>query len=280
MTRLAAKADLLPTLAPGEQPSFSRVLGVDAQYMDLYRKANVTMAEHRMIRAYGKWITEEQLEMYRGLKLPSYELDLVRNMLTRMSFSRFVHYFSKQKRLNPKQRAEYIISRYRDYIDMSEGLGVDLSHKGIRFPKNCLEAHDQILPRFNAKKQEAEDNRFTSAVKQIYESLRLTAFEKDGFCIVLPQKRSDLTTEGQSLNHCVGGEGYYKNHIAGTRLIFFVRELKDRAKPFFTMEVDMQEYRICQLYGFGDCSAPPAVRKFAETFVKKLSPAQAERKVS
>ena len=197
-----------------------------------------------------------------------------------MSFSRFVHYFSKQKRLNPKQRAEYIISRYRDYIDMSEGLRVDLSHKGIRFPKNCVEAHDQILPRFNAKKQEAEDNSFTAAVKTIYESLRLTAFEKDGFCIVLPQKRSDLTTEGQSLNHCVGGDGYYKNHIAGTRLIFFVREVKDRAKPFFTMEVDMQEYRIRQLYGFGDCSAPPNVRKFAETFVKKLAPAKVELKVS
>ena len=100
------------------------------------------------------------------------------------------------------------------------------------------------------------------------------------FCIVLPQKRSDLTTEGQSLNHCVGGQAYANNHMAGKRLIFFVRKISNRAKPFFTMEVDMTDFRICQLYGFGDCSAPEDVRKFAEAFVKKLAPARVARKTA
>ena len=163
---------------------------------------------------------------------------------------------------------------------MSRELGVDMSHKGIRFPKDCVEAHSKITARYNAVKQEIENSRFIEAVKPIYEALRLTAFEKDGFCIVLPQKRSDLTAEGQSLNHCVGGESYCRNHMAGTRLIFFVRKIANRAKPFFTMEVDMTDFRICQLYGFGDCSAPPEVRKFAEAFVKKLAPAKVTRKTA
>lgn len=137
-----------------------------------------------------------------------------------------------------------------------------------------------ILPRFNQVKQAAEDERFVEAVKPIYEKLRAVDFVKDGFCIVLPQRRSDLTTEGQSLNHCVGGERYAKNHMAGTRLIFFVREIKNRKKPFFTMEVDMADYHICQLYGFGDCSAPDNVRKFAEAFVKKLAPVKVTRKTA
>ena len=125
-----------------------------------------------------------------------------------------------------------------------------------------------------------EDKRFADAVKTIYDGLRLTAFEKDGFCIVLPQKRSDLTTEGQSLNHCVGGSQYYQNHMAGIKLIFFVREISNRQKPFFTMEVDMADYRICQLYGFGDCSAPKEVRQFAEAFVKKLATSKVTRNVA
>ena len=123
-------------------------------------------------------------------------------------------------------------------------------------------------------------NNVVDAVKPIYEALRLTAFERGGFCIVLPQKRSDLTTEGQSLNHCVGGQGYANNHMAGKRLIFFVRKIANREKPFFTMEVDMTDFRICQLYGFGDCSAPKEVRQFAEAFVKKLAPARVTRKTA
>lgn len=280
MTHLAASANSLPGAVNCERPSFSNVLGVDPQFITLYSTANVTMYEHQIIKRYGKWITPEQLEMFRALKIPAGNADLIAGLLQKMSFSRFVHYFTKQKRLNPKRGIQHILVCYRDYLDMSEGLEVDLSHKGIRFPKNCVEAHDQILVRFNQKKDEAEDKRFIKAVAVIYAGLRLTAYEKDGYCIVLPQRRSDLTTEGQSLNHCVGGDGYYMRHIAGDRLIFFVRKAVDRAKPFFTMEVDMKDYRICQLYGFGDCSAPPDVRKFAEAFVRKLAPAKVERKTA
>ena len=174
----------------------------------------------------------------------------------------------------------HILTCYRDYLNLSREMGVDLTHKSVRFPRDCVAAHKQIVTRFNAIKKEREDNRFVEAVQSIYESLRLRSFEKDGFCIMLPMKRSDLTTEGQSLNHCVGGETYYRNHIAGKKLIFFVREITNREKPFFTMEVDMTDFRILQLYGFGDCTAPPAVRKFAEAFVNKLAPAKVTRKIA
>ena len=280
MTNLATSVRSIPGAMACKRPSFTGVLDVDGQLMKLYSEANVTLAEHRAIQHYGKFVSRELFDLYRGLGIPSNEVDKAENVLSRMSFSKFVHYFHKQKRLNPEQDIGHILVCYRDYIDMSEAIGVDLSHKGIRFPKNCVEAHNQILPRFNAVKHEVENRQFAEVVKAIYEGLRITAFEKDGFCIELPQTRSDLITEGQTLNHCVGGERYYKNHIAGTRLIFFVRKITNRAKPFFTMEVDMADFHICQLYGFGDCSAPPEVRKFAEAFVKKLAPAKVLRKTA
>lgn len=280
MVNLASAVRSIDGAMNCKRPTFANVLGVDAQFAKMYSEMDVTLTEHHIIKTYGKWISPEQLEMFRALDIPAHESGRVRDLLAEMSFSRFVHYFHKQARLNPKRTITQILICYKEYISMSGELGVDLSHKGIRFPKNCVEAHDQILPRFNSKKQEAEDNKFVEAVKSVYAALRLTAFEKDGFCIVFPQKRSDLTTEGQSLNHCVGGQRYANNHMAGTRLIFFVREIQSRGKPFFTMEVDMESYRICQLYGFGDCSAPPEVRKFAEAFVKKLTPAGAAKKTA
>ena len=280
MVNLAAKVTSIPGAMACDKPSFTGVLGVDGQLKKLYSEANVTLAEHRVIKSVGQYVSRELLDKYRELGLPDYDSSDAANLLKQMSFSRFVHYFHKQKRLNPKESIGRIMICYRDYINMSTGLGVDMSHKGIRFPKNCVEAHKQILPRFNAVKKQAEENLFAESVKRIYEGLRLTAFEKGGFCIALPQKRSDLIAEGQTLNHCVGGDSYARNHMAGRRLIFFVREISNRAKPFFTMEVDMTDFRICQLYGFGDCSAPPDVRKFAEAFVKKLAPEKVTRKIA
>ena len=281
MVNLAAVVTSIPGARECTRPSFAGVLGVDGQFAKMYREMDVTFSEHRMIQNYGKWIPKEQFEMYRALGVSYADYaDKVIRLLEQMSFSRFVNYFTKQMRLNKDRGIGYILTCYRDYINMSTELGVDMSHKSIRFPKNIVEAHSTITARHNAVKQEIENNRFVEAVKPIYEALRLTAFEKDGFCIVLPQKRSDLTTEGQSLNHCVGGQHYANNHMAGKRLIFFVRKISNRAKPFFTMEVDTTDFRICQLYGFGDCSAPEDVRKFAESFVKKLAPAKVTRKTA
>lgn len=276
----AANADALIPECIDTKPSFTNVLGVSKQLQTLYISNNVTVTEHSVIRAYGKWVSEEDLKAYRTLNIEFKDVDLAIALVKRMSFSKFVNYFTKQKKLY-KKPIGYLLRMYRDYIDMSAGLGVDMSHKSVRFPKNCIDAHNQILPRFNQLKHEAEDMLFVNAVKPLYEDLNITEYEKNGFCIVLPQLRSDLITEGQSLNHCVGGEGYYKRHIEGINMIFFVRKTEARTKPYFTMEIDMTTFKIKQLYGFGDCSAPKDVRKFAEGFVKELAKPESEmRKAS
>ena len=53
-------------------------------------------------------------------------------------------------------------------------------------------------------------------------------------------------------------------------MIFFVRKADDPEKPFFTMEMDVTDGRIKQLYGFGDCSAPKEVRAFADAFSRHV----------
>ncbi len=275
MPMLASQADSMELTGKG----FSNVLGVSKQMLPLYSKFNVSLAEHRIIKGYGQWVSDENFEALREMKLDKY-CDVTLDALKYLSLDRFAHYFRKQKAAIPKKTYGWLITEYTDYISMSATLKVDLSHKSVLMPKNVVDAHDTILPRFNAVKHAKEDAAFREAVGPIYEDLRITEFKKDGFCIILPQLRSDLITEGQSLNHCVGGDNYYKRHIAGTNLIFFIRRENDPQKPFFTMEVEMSGYKIRQLYGFGDCSAPKEVREFADSFVRKLRPTTAERKTA
>lgn len=85
-----------------------------------------------------------------------------------------------------------------------------------------------------------------------------------------PMKRSDLTTEGQRLNHCVGMSAYFERHLLGHQMVFFIRKVSAPDKPYFTAEIDTDTGRIIQLYGFGDCSAPKEVRAFTEGFFRKI----------
>lgn len=54
-------------------------------------------------------------------------------------------------------------------------------------------------------------------------------------------------------NH-VCSDSYYKNHIEDLKMIFFVRKAEEPEKPFFAMELNIDEMRIKQLSGYGNCA--------------------------
>jgi len=255
--------------------SFSDVLGVSKQYLPLYRKFNITRFEHHVVKASKTWVDEESFAKFRALRLDGKSDDII-DLLDFMSFERFVNYFTKQKKTTGQQNSSRLLIWYKDYISMSKSLKVDLSHKSVRFPKNIKMSHDVILQRFNKVKHEVENANFAQAVQKLYAGMK--EYTKGNYCIVFPTTRSEFITEGQSLNHCVGSDSYYQNHLKGERMVFFIRHIEAPSKPFYTMEIDMWSLKILQLYGFGDCSAPSEVRKFANEFLHRLSPV--ERAVS
>ncbi len=261
----------------GKEPGFTEVLGVSKQYLSLYRKHNVTMMEHRIIKSSRTWVDEDGFVKFRELNPDWSDQGHIQDLLETMSFKRFVNYFTKQREYGRK-KLDYYLMLYRDYLSMSESLQVDMSHKSVRFPKNIKEAHDLLLPRFNQVKHQVEDENFKQATEKLYAGMK--DYAKGDYRIVFPTGRSDFITEGQALNHCVGADSYYRNHLAGTYMIFFVRRAGEPDKPYFTLEIDMRALKIKQLYGFGDCSAPPEVRQFASGFLKKLKPKSMERLVS
>lgn len=271
MPKLAAKADAITW--PEEKtdhPDFQSMLGVSNQYKELYRTENVTVSEHKMIKAIPETITAEDLNNFRKLKIEWGLNDRFEECSKQVGFRKLVRYLSKQMEAGKRVTAKSYLELYSDYLSMSKSLRVDMSNKSVLFPENIKAAHDLILPRFNEVKHKEEYAEFATAIAELYPKLNLQPFSKDGFCVVLPQSPSDFVREGQTLNHCVGTARYYKEHMKGTSMIFFVRKEENPDKPFFTMEIDMRTYKIRQLYGFGDCSAPKDVRQFAEDYARAL----------
>ena len=162
---------------------------------------------------------------------------------------------------------------YKDYIQMSEELRVDLRHKSVRWPKDVREAHDRILVRYHEKEDQILQENLAHTLELLDKGIAEFCTKK--FQILIPTCRADFIREGQSLNHCVGQTGYFQRHIEGKRMVFFIRRTETPETPFFTMEVDMQRMRILQLYGYHDCIAPSEVRKFAEQFLRNIKPKQA-----
>jgi len=251
--------------------SFTDVLGVSKQYLPLYKKFNVTSFEHKVVKTSQTWVDNESFAKLRALRFDG-RLDDIIELMDLMSFERFANYFTKQKKETKQKNSSRLLIWYKDYISMSKSLGVDLSRKSVRFPKNIETAHNVILESFNKIKRKLEDDNFIKASKNLYVGMQ--EYAKGDYCIVFPKTRSEFITEGQSLKHCVGGDNYYQNHLKGKRMVFFVRRIEEPSKPFFTMEIDMRELKILQLYGFGDRSASAEVRRFANDFLRRLSPAE------
>lgn len=263
---MAACAD---SVAKGKKPGFESVMGVSKQLLPLYRKYDVKPWEHNIIREWGGWVSEEDFTAFRALKIT--DTARARELVKRMTYHRFVAYFTKQREKHKEKKTDYLTMKYRDYLDMARELGVDMSHKSVRYPEDCIEAHDRVMKQHEAVKNELDDKRFRENIAAVYEAIGNTDFQRYGLCVVMPQSRTDFYTEGNTLNHCVGSQSsYYENHMRGTRMIFFIRRASEPDKPYFTMEASMRDKRICQLYGFGDCTAPKEVRNFAEAFLKTI----------
>lgn len=260
---------------PEGQGTFQKQVGVSKQYLPMLRDMNVTASEVRMIQVSKEWVSPELFQRYRDIDSKINGRGDLLDMVEVVGLTRALNYLEKQMKLHPKESLGKMCLEYNDYIRMSKDLHVDLSHKSVLFPADVVEAHHTITGRYNAamneirmEKAKALDSSFNARVNAIYAEMGLSGFQKDGFCIVLPQKRTDLIVEGQSLNHCVGGDNYYEKCMNGRYMIFFVRKQEKPEKPYFTMEMDVITGKILQLYGFGDCSAPKEVRAFANAFAQ------------
>ncbi len=259
-----------PGLLNTKGKTFSQVMGVNKAYLPMYQAMDIKPFEHEVIKLAKDFVTEDMIEQFRMIPHHSGDLDRMKEILSHMTFYKFLAYHQKQRevlrRLGTGCSADITMYLY-DYIGMSKELGISLSKSNL-FPKDIKKAHDQLQERITVIRNEKKDRESREKLKAV--NSFFTGYAKDGFTVRLPHKRSDLIIEGQKLSHCVGRDNYYNNHIKGDRMIFFIRKAEEPDEPYFTCEINMKTYSIIQLYGFGDCHAPKEVRKFVEGFCKWL----------
>lgn len=261
LTKLASQLEYGDYKPDGK--SFSEALGITAQYIPMYRDMGITAKEHRAIRNANVFVTREWVEKYRDIsnKIGNY-FDIA-EMLEKMTLNRFYKYIILQKGNHDKTTFNQIAIWFRDYIRMSEELDVNLDKRNL-YPTDIKKAHDVIQKRLYEVRETMKDEASKAALE--FANSFFKGYEKDGFTVLMPHERKDFIREGQELSHCVGQEKYYKNHIAGEKMIFFIRRADKPDKAYFTAEINMVSFSVMQLYGYGDCIAPTDVRKFTEGF--------------
>lgn len=276
MYRLASELDS-HRLKKGND--FGTILGINPQYKKMYAEKNVSKDEHIIIKTAREWVSEDDLMKLRNLRSQTQHVGTICHLLGTMTFRKFVNYFNSQKKICPRVALDQLFRWYEDYVSMSEQMNIDLSHKSVRYPKDIKAAHDNLLAKYKAIEDKALEEQMRKAAESLYNGL--TEYKDNDYAIVFPRTRAEFIAEGQSLNHCVGTqEKYFKNHIAGTNMIFFIRHADDIKKPYVTMEIDMKRLVIIQIYGYGDKRPNSETVAFANKFLTRLKKDTMARRAS
>lgn len=160
---------------------------------------------------------------------------------------------------------------------MCEKLGYDRKQDRILLPRDLREEHDKVTQLIQIQKNAEMDRK----IQEIYSGLEERySYEEDRYLIRPPKDFEDFLKEGAALSHCVCASGYYRGHVEGNRLIFFVRDTADVESPLCTMEYDAQRRRVLQLRGYRNQAAPPEVQKFVERWLERKCAGKVNRKAA
>lgn len=149
-----------------------------------------------------------------------------------------------------------------DYWNMCEALGMDLSNKHVRFPRDLCQAHDQVMD----MRREWRANQLEGKFREREESLNKYSFQWDGLIIRPAASQKELNEEGKQLSHCVGTYG--EKHASGKSAIFFIRRVDEPENPFFTLELDEVKLEVLQNRGKCNCARTEEVKKFEAMWMK------------
>ncbi|MCM1545271.1 MAG: PcfJ domain-containing protein [Ruminococcus sp.] len=244
--------------------TFGQILGVSKQYVPMYKRLNIDASEHRVIRASRKYVSEDMFRKFSDLKIFKSDYHRVERIIQHMTLETFCRYVKKQAEVCSTDTSRIVVW-LSDYYDLCTTLDVPINKQTVR-PRNIKLSHDRLTEQYNKVKADLKDEASRKALEFV--NGWFNGYDKDGLCIKVPKYKSDFIKEGQALNHCVGSPRYYDNHIKGTKMIFFIRKSEKPDEPYYTSEIDMTMFKVCQCYGYGDKSAPKKIISFINEFAR------------
>lgn len=149
----------------------------------------------------------------------------------------------------------------RDYWNMAEMLGRNLSDPSVKYPRDLIAAHDRAMELM--KQKEAEGMAALFRIRR--RVLKKYVYASHGLIVRPAASQRDLTAEGNALNHCVGTYG--KKHATGKTAIFFIRRVDRPKESYFTLELDEKTLTVLQNRGKNNCARTPEVEAFEKEWL-------------
>lgn len=247
----------------------------------------LTGEEFRFCREF-KW-TPEELQFYRLCRETGIRLRVPEDLADckaaglhwcrwvieqeRAPLLRTVRYLKRQ-RTKDRRADRHILD---DYWRIARGEGYDLADEHVRFPKDLLRAHDRVTEerRVREEAQRARDRaekneKLREAFAARLEALAPLAWQRGGILIRPCAAPEELDAEGKALSHCVAT--YKDKHASGKTAIFFVRKASEPDKPWFTLELKLDDFTVVQNRGKCNCARPKAVEAFEAAWLEHIRP--------
>ena len=217
---------------------------------------------------YGGKVTDTEIRLVLQSKV---DIQLWSRATTYANAGRILKYIKnqtdKRKEKNPDKRSisqNDTAQAYRDYLQECEQLHLDLHDKEILFPKDLTAAHNRTMEQVKFEKNKADQEKFQKAV----EKLEKFAWGEGEFFIRPAREQMELTAEGKALHHCVGG--YIKRMAEGETAIFFLREVSEPDKPFYTLELQKKRVIQCRTEHNASYDRNPDVKNFVDMWMEKV----------
>lgn len=162
---------------------------------------------------------------------------------------RMYRYLDRCKETSKYNSIYSLVNDYDDYIGFCVSLKLDLNNEQILYPKDLRKKHDQFMKLVKIEEDKQSRQKFFEA----YQKNLKYVFSKNELVIFPCETNEQLKEESNVLGHCV--HTYATRYQNGETNIFFIRDMKDVAIPYVTLE--LKGKRVVQARGYGNNVSKP-----------------------
>lgn len=241
----------------------------DIDFASMYNLTPLELKAYLIMK--NEWKNDITLDAvkFRAVIIDASDVDFKYDFI---SFERLYNYYLENKKHFKHIRDFW--SDYRDYISAAIYLKMDLSDTKVRTPHDfkychnlCCARKDELIEKRRVMKIARNTKNFKNISKKYN---KIFSYNDKKYSILVPLTKEDLKTEGRQNNNCVGG--YWERIAEGNSIVLFLRETKNIAQSFCTVELQTKTLKIIQCRTKGNGAAPDKVVKWLEKIVSKIKP--------
>ena len=193
----------------------------------------------------GIKVSQENLMFAEEYEVNISDLEIGR---TKMSINRAINYIRRQMELN-NMSYKTIRQYYKDYLDMAEERGMDLTDDIVRANSKMIEYHMKYLEEKNAKADKKAAQRlarkFPNIKKDFGRNQKMFAWENGEYVVIVPRNVMDIVQEGRKQHHCVAAsDNYFQRMNDHVSYILMLRKKNFKEIPYYTLEVSVTEKNV------------------------------------